>query len=165
MRKLVVLVAVLVAAVAVVFFVVSGLGGGRVPGGVRVVDVTLRIGHGLLGNENVVARTHVFTGAATVQALITSVDALATVPKGSIWNCPAAIAEPTRRQLVLSFKPGAARRAIARVEVDVSQGSEGDSGWTVCDGIEFSVGGKRQIVLVSHTFVRHIGKLIGSGIS
>jgi len=133
MTKLVPLVGVLVAG-AVVFFLVSGSSVGRVPGGVRVVDVTLRIGHGRLGNKNVVTSTHVFTGAATVQALITGVDALATVPKGSIWNCPNAIAEPTRRQLTVSSKTGPARPAIARVEVDVSSGTSGDSGWTPCDG-------------------------------
>jgi hypothetical protein len=165
MRKLVPLLSVLVVAAAVVFFLVTDSGVGRVPGGVRVVDVTLRIGHGQLANRNVVTSTHVFTGAATVQALITGVDALATVPKGSIWNCPNAIAEPTTRRLTVSFKTGPARPTIARVEVDVSSGRTGDSGWTPCDGIEFSVGGKPQRVLISRTFVRHLGRLIGADIS
>lgn len=166
MRKLVALVAVLVVAVAVVFFAASGAGvTPRVPGGVRIVEVTLRVGHGPLGNKDVVTSTHVFTGAATVQVLIARVDALATVPAGSVWNCPAVIAEPTRRMLILSFKTGPAKPAIARVEVDVSAGRNGDSGWTPCDGIEFSVSGKRQLLLISDTFVRRVAKLIGANIS
>lgn len=165
MRKLVALVAVLVVAMAGVLFLVASSATGRVPGGVRIVDVTLQIGRGLLGNKEIVTSTRVFTGAATVQALVSRVDRLATVPKGSVWNCPAAIAEPIRRQLILSFRTGSARSAIARVVVYVSSGREGDSGWTPCDGIEFWVVGKRQIVLTSHTFVRHIGRLIGADIS
>ncbi len=165
MRKLVALVAVLVVAAAVVLFLVTGSATARLPGGVRVVDVTLRIGHGPLGNKDVVTSTHVFTGTAAVQKLIASTDALATVPKGSVWNCPAVVAEPIRRQLILSFRTGPANPAIARVEVDVSPGRTGDSGQTPCDGIELSVSGKPQIVLISNTFVRRVAKLIGADIS
>jgi hypothetical protein len=165
MRKLVGLVAVLVGAAAIALFPVVGSATGRLPGGVRVVDVTLRIGQGPLGNKDVVTGSRVFTGVETVHELVTGVDALATVPSGSIWNCPAAIAGPTRRQLILLFKTERAGPAIARAEVDVSPGRKGDAGWTPCDGIEFSVAGKRQIVLISHTFVRRVGKLIGADIS
>lgn len=137
----------------------------RVPSSVRVVDVTLRLGHGPLGNEHPVTTTHALTRATTVRTVVANINALTTVQPGLVYNCPAMIDEPGRPLLTLVFRAGPAGPALARAEVEVIPGHKGYAGWTPCSPIQFWVGGKAQKPLISRTFVAQIARLIGADIS
>ncbi len=137
----------------------------RVPSGVSVVDVTLRVGGGTFGTTHPVTTRHVFTDTATVDSLVSRIDALTTVQPGLIYGCPLELAGPARPLLTLVFRAGAAAPALARAEVGVHRGKDGGSGWTSCDPIDFWVDGRQQQPLTSQSFVRQIARLIGADIS
>ncbi|HUY58385.1 MAG TPA: hypothetical protein VMV16_01625 [Solirubrobacteraceae bacterium] len=138
----------------------------RVPNGVRVVDVTLRVGHAIGGTDHPVTTTHVFRRAADVSSLIAMVDALPTVQRGDEEiGCPAMLAGPASPLLTLTFRAGRARPALARAQVNVYPGRNGASGWNNCDPIQFWIGNTQQTALTSQAFVKQIAKLIGANIS
>jgi hypothetical protein len=139
----------------------------QVPSGTVVADVTLRLGHGSLGNSHVITTTHAFTKPATIRALVANIDALPTVQPGLVYGCPLILAGPERPLLTLTFRAGdgPSSRALARAQVGVFPGKHGASGWTSCDPIDFWVDGKSQEPLTSQTFVTRIAKLIGVDIS
>jgi hypothetical protein len=137
-------------------------GSERIPAGVRVVDLTLRIGSGAGGMEHQRTHRYVLTARTRVTSLLGEFDSLPIVQPGVFYSCPAMFGhEPL---LTMRFMSGAGS-TLARAQVNVYPGKHGASGWNSCDPIDFWIGSRRETPLTSQTFVKQIGKLIGANIS
>jgi hypothetical protein len=147
-----------------------------VPGGTRVVDARLRIGHGLGGSRHMRTSTYVVRRPARVTAIVRQFNALQTVQAGSVMagsvmagsvmaGCTLML--PDRPYLTLTFRAGRGpgHPVLAHAEVFVSPGSKGASGRNSCDPIVFWIGRREEPMLTSPTFVRWIGRLTGANIS
>lgn len=138
----------------------------RVPSAVSSVAITLRIGSGRSGLRHMHISTYVVWRKSRVAALVKAFDNLPIVQPGQEEiGCPAMLGGSGEPAVTLQFRAGRARPALARAEVYVTHGTDGFAGFDSCDPIQFSIGGKPQTPLTSHTFVRQIGQLIGANIS
>jgi hypothetical protein len=108
------------------------------------------------------SHTYRFTHAAKASSIVGAFDAMPVTQPSVIFGCPVMI--PGMPVLTLRFVSGAGT-TLARAQVNVHVGSEGGSGSTTCDPIDFWIGTRRQTPLTSHTFVKQIAKLIGANIS
>ena len=106
-----------------------------------------------------------FGGRERDAALVNAFTRLPIVQPGERYSCPLELVGIARPALTLQFRAGRARPALARAEVYVTAGKNGDAGWNECNPIQFWIGGKQQTSLTSQTFVKQIGKLIGANIS
>lgn len=133
----------------------------QLPAGVRSVTVALRIGSGLGGMKHQHTRTVRFTEATAVASLVAAVNALQITQPDELYMCPLLL--PGRPLLTLRFVSPSS--TLAKVQVYVYPGQNGDSGWNNCDAIQFWIHGKQQTALISRTFVPYIGRLIGTRLS
>jgi len=135
-----------------------------VPSGTRVVDVRLRIGHGLGGLRQERTSTYVVWRQARVTAIVRQFNALQTMQDVAL-SC--VLFQPDRPYLTLTFRSGRGpgHPVLAHAKVFVNPGSQGASGGNNCDPIVFWIGSREEPLLTSPTFVSWIGKLIGANIS
>ena len=137
-----------------------------VPRRAQVVDVRLRIGHGLGGSRHMRTSTYVVWRQARVTEIVRQFNALQTVQDGAVMaGCTLML--PNRPYLTLTFRSGRGpgHPVLAHAKVFVSPGSQGASGRNSCDPIVFWIGSREEPMLTSPTFVSWIGKLIGANIS
>ena len=138
----------------------------RVPTSVSNVAISLRMGSGPEGtNGHMHISTYVVWRSQRVAALVDEFNRLPIVQPDVRYACPLELVGNDRPALTLQFRAGQARPALARAEVYVTPGKNGDAGWNVCNPIQFWIGGKQQTSLTSQTFVKQIGELIGANIS
>ena len=129
----------------------------RIPTGVKKVDVTLTFPPTAGGSKKTVRRT--MTKAATLQKLVDAVDVLRTAKTVAV--CPMFI----RLSPVLTVVfEGSSGQTLAETRVQVEQGSHGTSGSSFCFPIQFTAGSANQR-LVGNSYVRLVGRLIGTPIS
>jgi hypothetical protein len=126
----------------------------RVPTGVKQINVTLTFP---LKSGKPLHRT--LTKSATVRNVVGAADVLraATV----VGACPMFIR--VSPELTVFFK-GASGKTLAETRVAVVQGSRGSSGTSACFPIQFTAG-SRNLRLVGNSYVRLLGRLIGTKIS
>lgn len=134
----------------------------RVPDGVHSIAVTLRLGTGPFGMRHMHRSQYVVRKAWRVDALVRAFNSLQIVQPGAVIACTLMLSNGP--SLSLSFRDGSGA-TLAHATVRVSGGKDGGSGWTSCDPITFWIGAKQQTPLISRTFVKRIGKLIGAEIS
>jgi hypothetical protein len=158
MRRLLIAVVTLALALGVAATAVAS---NRVPGSVRRIAVTLTFPGGVDGSRPTVHRT--LTSRTTVQRVIRAVDALQ--PAKQRIMCPMImILGPV---LTVVFKAGGragSNPALAQAQVQVRTGTQGDSGSSSCLPIRLTARGV-QTPLIGNSFVRLMGKLIGTPIS
>jgi hypothetical protein len=135
-----------------------------VPSGTRVVDVMLRIGHGLGGLRQERTSTYVVWRQARVTAIVRQFNVLQTEQAGGA-SC--ILMQPDRPYLTLTFRSGRGpgHPVLAHAKVFVSPGSQGVSGRDSCDPIVFWIGSRGELLLTSPTFVSWISELIGANIT
>ncbi len=128
--------------------------GDRVPTGVKRINVTLTFP---LKSSKPVHRT--LTRSATVQKVVGAADVLQAAHV--VGACPMFIrVSPV---LTVVFK-GSSGRTLATTRVAVVQGSRGTSGSSACFPIQFTAG-SQNLRLVGNSYVRLLGRLIGTKIS
>jgi hypothetical protein len=155
MRRLLIVIAVLTSALALA---APALASNRVPSNVKQVAVTLTFPPAQ-NTKKPVHRT--LTSPATVKRLITAVDALKAAQTRRVM-CP--MIEVLGPKLTVVFRATRTGPALAEAQVDVSLGSHGSSGSSLCFPIHFSAG-TTQTALIGNSFVRLVGGLIGTPIS
>jgi hypothetical protein len=145
--------------------------GERVPGRVRAVAITLRLGPAGSGpvvkpGGHVRTSTYVVWRAARVRALVNEFDGLAIVqPSMQPIACPMMLTGSEASELTLTFKTGPKGATLAKAQVYIHSGRSWDDGAGACSPINFWIGAEPQIALTSPTFVKQVGKLIGASIS
>jgi hypothetical protein len=135
----------------------SAFASGRVPNGVKRINVTLTFPLAVKGSKPAVHRT--LTRAATVQKVVGAADALRTAKV--IGVCPMFVR--LADELTVVFK-GSSGQTLAETRVQVEQGSRGTSGSSPCFPVQF-VAGNQNLRLVGNGYVRLLGRLIGTAIS
>ncbi len=155
MRRLLILIAMLTSALALAS---PALASNRVPTNVKQIAVTLTFPPAQ-NTKKPVHRT--LTKPATVKRVISAVNQLKLAKTDRVM-CP--MFEVLGPKLTVVFRASAAGPALAEAQVDVSLGSHGSSGSSVCFPIRFS-SGSAQTALIGNGFVRLIGGLIGTPIS
>lgn len=134
------------------------LAGGRLPAGITSVGVTLSFPlKSGTGSHRPVHRT--FTRAATVSEIVGATDTLRTAPGHVV--CPMFVRVGPVLAVVFRNRAG---RAVAQAQVQVVQGSRGQSGSSPCFPIRL-VGSGREANLLGNSWVRMMGRLIGVRIS
>jgi hypothetical protein len=142
-----------------------------VPNGVHAVQITLRLGPTPTGpvvkpGGHVKTTTYLVWRAARVRALIDAFDRVPIVQPGAEpIACPLELTGSEASGLTLDFKSGRNGATLAHVEVSAQRGAHGYDGAGPCNPIDFWIGAKQQTSLMSPTFVRQVGKLIGANIS
>lgn len=142
-----------------------------VPRGVRAVLITLRLGPSGTGpvvqpSGHVQTSTYLVWRSARVHALVDEFNALPIVQPGAEpIACPLILTGSEASGLTLAFKTGRNGTTLARAEVSAHRGQGWDDGAGPCDPIDFWIGARQQTSLMSTTFVKDVGKLIGANIS
>ena len=130
----------------------------HLPSGVKKISVTLTFPlKTVSGSENTVRRT--LTKAATVAEVVSATNALPTAAVRGV--CP--MLEVLGPELTVVFR-NSSGTALATAQVQVVQGSRGESGSTRCFPIRLISSGK-DTDLLGNGWVRLIGRLIGKSIS
>ena len=143
----------------------------RVPAGVRAVQITVRLGPAVSGpvikpGGRVQTSTYLVWRAARVRALVDEFNGLAIIQPGAEpIACPMMLTGSEASQLTLAFKSGRHGATLASAQVDVHRGQSWDDGGGACNPIDFWIAGKQQTGLMSPTFVKQVGKLVGADIS
>jgi hypothetical protein len=143
----------------------------RVPTGVKKINVTLTFPPSSGGSKKAVRRT--ITKASTVNKMVNAADVLRT-PQ-SVKMCPMAVPLGSKsariRPLFIRLSPvltvvfkGSSGQTLAQTRVQVVQGSHGTSGSTYCFPIDFTAGNANER-LIGNSFVRLVGRMIGTQIS
>jgi hypothetical protein len=142
-----------------------------VPGSVHDVLITLRLGPQGTGpvikpGGHVSTSTYLVWRAARVRALVREFNSLSIVQPGAEpIACPLILSGSEASELTLAFKASAKGATLARAEVSVHRGQSWDDGGGPCNPIDFWIGAKQQTSLMGATFVKQVGKLIGTSIS
>lgn len=130
----------------------------RVPHGVRRISISLMFPV-QAGPRSHRPMHRTVTRAATVRQVVRATNAL-SVPR-IVGACPMLMVLGPELTVVYRNSRGS---ALAQAQVQVRTGSRGDSGSSVCFPIHFTSPGRRES-LVSNSFVRMIGRLLGANIS
>ena len=129
----------------------------RVPTGVKRISVALTFPPTVTPSKKAVNRT--LTKMSTIHEVVGAVDVLRTAKV--VGACPMFLrASP---ELTVVFK-GSSGQTLAETRVQVEQGSHGTSGTSFCFPIQFTAGSANQR-LVGNSYVRLIGRLVGTPIS
>lgn len=129
----------------------------RVPAGVKRISVTLTFPPTVMPQKQAIDRT--LTKRSAVREVVVAADALQTAK--AVGACPMFLrASP---MLTVVFK-GSSGQTLAETRVQVEQGSHGTSGASFCFPIQFTAGSANQR-LVGNSYVRLIGRLVGTPIS
>jgi hypothetical protein len=130
---------------------------GRVPSGVTRISVTLTATPTISNTPSPKHRN--FTKAKSVTQIVNATNAL---PVAKIRGaCPMIMRLGPDLTVVFRNSSGT---AVAEVTVQVVDGTKGDSGSSACFPIRFSSAGKGE-ALLGNSFVRMIGRLLGTAIS
>ena len=129
----------------------------RIPTGVRRINVTLTYPVSLKGSKPALHRT--LTKTATVQKVVGAADVLRAAKVAGV--CPMYMRAGS--ELTVIFR-GASGQILAETRVQVAFGSHGTSGTSACFPIQFSAGSQNQRLL-GNSYVRLVGRLIGTAIS
>jgi hypothetical protein len=130
---------------------------GRVPSAVRKVSVTLTFEPSSSNTRTPEHRT--FTKAASVAQIVDATNAL-VVPKFH-GACPMIMRLGPELTVVYRNASGT---ALAEASVQVVDGNKGDSGSSACFPIHYTSGGEEQS-LVGNSFIRMMGRMLGTAIS
>ena len=134
------------------------LAAGRVPSGVTRVSVALTAPPASAGGSHASAH-RTFTRAAKIAEIVNATDALkVATARGA---CPMIMVLGPHLTVVFRNSGGT---IVAEETVQVVYGSKGDSGSSNCFPIHFSSGSTGQS-LVGNSFIRTIGRMIGTPIS
>lgn len=131
--------------------------GARVPAGVKRISVALTFPLVGSGTHKAVHRT--LTKTATVRRVVGSLDALRAATVHGV--CPMFMR--LGPQLTVVYR-GSSGQMLAETKVLVALGSTGTSGSSYCFPITFT-GGSQSQRLVGNSYVRLIGRMIGTPIS
>jgi hypothetical protein len=141
-----------------------------VPGSVRAVVITLRLGPAGTGPVvkpgPVRTSTYVVWRSARVRSLVGEVNGLPIIQPGAEpIACPMMLTGSAASELTVAFKTGRHGATVAKTEVSIHHGKSWDDGAGPCNPIDFWIAGKPQTSLTSPTFVKQVGTLIGADIS
>jgi hypothetical protein len=130
----------------------------HLPSGVNKISVTLTFPlKTVSGSQNTVRRT--LTKAATVAEVVSATNALPTAAVRGV--CPMLVVLGPELTVVFRNSSGT---ELAAAQVQVVQGSRGESGSSRCFPIRLISSGK-DTNLLGNSWVRLIGRLIGKSIS
>ncbi len=131
--------------------------GGRVPAGVKRISVALTFP--LEGNGTYKAVHRTLTKTTAVRKVVGALDALRAATVHGV--CPMFMR--LGPELTVIYR-GSSGQMLAETKVLVALGSTGGSGSSYCFPITFTGGGQSQR-LVGNSYVRMIGRMIGTPIS
>lgn len=147
-----------IAAGLVLALAVPAFAADRVPSGVKRVSVTLTFPPQTSGSRKPVRRT--FTTTAKVHNIVNAANSLQIAKVRGL--CPMFVR--LGPELTVVFRGGSGSSSLAEVKVEVALGSKGSSGSSACFPIHFTTSGSQQ-ALVGNSFVRLVGRMIGTAIS
>jgi hypothetical protein len=137
----------------------------------RAAWITVRLGPAGTGpvikpGGHVHTSTYLVWRAARVRALVDQFNDLPTIQPGAEpVACPMILTGSEASELTLAFKTGRNGTTLATAQVDVHRGQSWDDGGGPCNPIDFWIAGTPQTSLMSPTFVKQVGKLVGADIS